>query len=184
MEPAFDSAWPPSIIGGSIRRHPFDGGREMEEIRTLETGQLAPDFRLRGPGGQAVSLSEYRGRKHVVLFFYPLAFSPTCSHQLPAVQAELAELEKLDAVVFGISVDSHHANTAFAKQLGIGFPLLSDWDRRTSVAYGVLNAERGYSGRAVFVVDKEGRIAYQDVSEDPSRIPSNAMVLDALRRLR
>ena len=149
-----------------------------------EVGQAAPDFQLRGPGGQPVTLSEYRGQKHVVLVFYPLAFSPVCSHQLPALQRELAKFEELDATVLGISVDSHHANTAFAKQLGLGLTLLSDFHRTTSAAYGVLDAERGYSGRAIFVVDKRGMLAYKDVSPVPSQVPSNERVLDALRALR
>ena len=61
----------------------------MTATATLEVGQTAPDFRLRGPGGQYVSLSEYRGKKHVVVVFFPLAFSPVCSHQLPDIQKEI-----------------------------------------------------------------------------------------------
>src|SRR4029078_53531 len=104
----------------------------MQATESLEVGRVAPDFKLRGPGGQPVTLSEYRGKKNVVLVFYPLAFSPVCSNQLPALSHALAAFAALDAVVYGISVDSHHANTAFAKQLRISFPLLSDFHRRTS----------------------------------------------------
>ena len=109
-----------------------------------------------------------------------------CSHQLPTLQKELAQFEKLDAVVLGISVDSHYANTAFAKQLGIGFPLLSDFNREICAAYGVLNLDRGYSGRAVFAVDKQGKLVYKDVSPVPgdlSQVPSNEKLLSALRAL-
>ncbi len=155
----------------------------MPATATLEIGQMAPDFKLKGPGGQPVSLSEYRGHKNVVLVFYPLAFSPICSHQLPTIQKELSRFEELAAVVLGVSVDSHHANTAFARQLGVTFPLLSDFNRETSARYGVLNTEVGYSGRAVFVVDKQGRLAYKDVSRDINQVPSNEAVLAALRAL-
>jgi peroxiredoxin (alkyl hydroperoxide reductase subunit C) len=156
----------------------------MQETAKLEIGQAAPEFSLRGPGGQLVTLSEYRGQKNVVLVFYPLAFSPVCSHQLPAIQKELAAFEALDAVVLGVSVDSHYANTAFARSLGLSFALLSDWKRAASTAYGVLNTARGYSGRAIFVVDRQGNLAYVDVSPTPDLVPSNAAVLDALSRLR
>jgi len=151
----------------------------------VEVGQIAPDFTLKGPGGQPVSLSDYRGRNNVVLVFFPLAFSPVCSHQLPAVQREAAGFEAAAAVVLGVSVDSHHANAAFAERLGLTFPLLSDFDRAVSAAYGVLNAERGYSGRALFVIDKQGRVIHKEVSPqpgDPAQIPSNQAALEALRR--
>jgi peroxiredoxin len=150
----------------------------------LETGQLAPEFRLRGPGGQWVTLSEYRNQKHVVLVFYPLAFSPVCSHQLPDIQKRLREFESLGATVFGISVDSHYANEAFARSLGLEFPLLSDFKRQAMTAYSVLNAELGRSERALFLVDKTGHIAYQDVSPTADLVPSNDRVIEALRRLK
>ena len=159
----------------------------MPATATLEVGQLAPDFKLKGPGGQPVSLSEYRNSKNVVLVFYPLAFSPTCSHHLPTIQKDLARFEELDAAVLGVSIDSHHANTAFARHLGLSFPLLSDFKREASALYGVLNAEAGHSGRAVFVVDKQGKLAYKDVSPAPgdiNQIPSNQRALEALRALK
>src|SRR5439155_2685956 len=97
----------------------------MPATATLEIGQTAPDFKLKGPGGQFVSLSEYLGNKNVVLVFYPLAFSAVCSHQLPAIEKQRPKLEDLDATVLGVSIDSHFANEAFARQLGVGFSLLS-----------------------------------------------------------
>ena len=156
-------------------------------MTTLEVGQLAPEFRLRGPGGQWVSLSDFRGRQNVALFFYPLAFSPVCSHQLPEVQKRLADFGALDTAVFGISVDSHYANEAFAKSIRLDFPLLSDFRRQASIAYGVLNTEAGYSQRAAFAIDRDGRIAHRDVAVnagDRDQIPSNDRVLEALRSLR
>ena len=158
----------------------------MHATAALEIGQQAPDFTLKGPGGQPITLSEFRGSRNVVLVFYPLAFSGVCSHQLPTLQAELAKFEALGATVLGISVDSHFANTEFARQLKLSFPLLSDWKREASAAYGVLLPQAGYSGRAIFVVDRQGRLAYQDVSPDPGdreKVPSNARVLDALKAL-
>jgi peroxiredoxin len=158
----------------------------MQATASLEIGQMAPDFKLRGPGGQPVTLSEYHGTRNVVLVFYPLAFSPVCSHQLPAIEKEIARFEGLGATVLGISVDSHYSNTAFAERLRLSFPLLSDFKREASAAYGVLIAEKGHSGRAIFVVDRQGKIAYKDVSPaigDPAQIPNNDRVLAALAGL-
>lgn len=133
----------------------------------VEVGQPAPDFRLKGPGGQFVTLSEFQGRKNVVLVFFPLAFSPVCSHQLPDVQSDLPQFEKYDAQVLGISVDSHYANEEFARQLGLTFPLLSDLRREAAQHYGVLRADAGYSERAVFLIDKQGVVRYRLVSPNP-----------------
>jgi peroxiredoxin (alkyl hydroperoxide reductase subunit C) len=151
-----------------------------------EVGQMAPDFTLRGPGGQTVTLAEFRGKKNVVLVFFPLAFSPVCSHQLPLVQEQLPNYQALDAAVFGVSVDSHWANTAFAQKLGLAFPLLSDFKRTASADYGVLDPERSYSGRATFVIDRQGRVAFREVSANPGdigQIPDNRRALEALRAL-
>lgn len=153
----------------------------------LDVGQVAPDFELRGPGGQPVTLSEYRGQRNVVLVFFPAAFSGVCTHQLPDIERDRERIEALDGVVLGISVDNHHANTAFAEQLGLGFPLLSDFMRETSAAYGVLVPRAGVAWRSVFVVDKQGRIAYRDLSADPGdpdQVPSRSALIAALEALR
>lgn len=155
----------------------------MQATVSIEVGQDAPDFNLKGPGGQFVTLSEYRGKKNVVLVFFPLAFSPVCSHQLPSIEKLIDRFRGLDAEVFGISVDSHYANEAFARHLGLRFPLLSDFTHEASKTYGMFLPERLYSGRAVFVVDRQGRIAYKDISPTLGDVPSNEAVLQALAAL-
>ena len=150
-----------------------------------EPGQKAPDFKLKGPGGAFYTLSEHLGESPVVLVFYPLAFSAVCSHQLPELQKHLPAFEQAGAVVYGISVDSHHANAAFARSLGLTFPLLSDWKREVSTAYGVLVPEAGYSGRATFVIGKDGRLLWREISDDMGnveQIPSPERALAALSR--
>jgi peroxiredoxin len=129
-------------------------------------GSLAPDFRLRGPGGAFYTLSEHLGANPVVLVFYPLAFSPGCSHQLPSMQARLPQFEELGAIVYGISVDSYHSNAAFARSLKLDFPLLSDWDCQASRDYGVLLEGPDISIRAVFVIGKDGRVLFSDITDD------------------
>lgn len=158
----------------------------MQAASALEVGQTAPDFALKGPGGAIVTLSEYRGKKNVVLIFFPSAFSGVCSLQLPQMEKRADAFEDLDAVLIGVSVDNHFANDAFAKHLGISYPLLSDFKRETSAAYGVLNPELGTAIRSVFVIDKQGRVAYRDISPapgDPARIPSADRAVEALRAL-
>ncbi len=152
----------------------------------VEVGQPAPDFRLRGPGGQFVTLSEYRGKRNVVLAFYPLAFSPVCSHQLPDLQARLSRFREHEAEVLGISVDSHYANEEFARQLGVSFPLLSDLRHEAGERYGVMRADAPITERAIFVVDKQGVVRYKHVSPDPGAlelIPPIEPVLKVLATL-
>lgn len=150
-----------------------------------QPGQMAPDFKLKGPGGAFYTLSEHQGQSPVVLVFYPLAFSAVCSHELPEYQKHMAAFEAAGAVVYGISVDSHYANRAFANSLGVTFPLLSDWKREASAAYGVLLPDAGYSGRATFVVGKDGRLLWTEVAENMGamdNIPSPERALAALAR--
>lgn len=158
----------------------------MTTSTAAEKGRIAPDFKLKGPGGQPVTLSEYRGHKHVVLVFYPAAFSGTCAHQLPEVQAALPRIEELGGVVLGVSVDNHFANTAFAKHLGLSFPLLSDFRTEAARAYGVFNEKFGTSGRATFVIDRQGVVVHRDVSAAPgevNEIPSMGRVVEVLESL-
>ena len=155
----------------------------MQTNAPPEVGQTAPDFKLRGPGGQPVTLSEYQGARHVLLVFFPLAFSPVCTHQLPEIQQHFGRLQQLGAEVLGISVDSWYANQEFARKLNLSFPLLSDFDHAASTAYGMLIPEKRYSGRALFLVDRGGRIAWREIAPTPTEIPSTADALAALERL-
>ena len=155
----------------------------MQTMTIPEIGQAAPDFRLRAGDGTFYTLSEYLGDQNVLLVFFPLAFSPVCTHQLPELQAMLPRFEVADTAVFGVSVDSHWSNAAFARSLGVRFPLLSDWKREASAAYGVLLPEKGYSARASFLVDKQGRILWREITENTGsfeEIPSLEAALAAL----
>jgi mycoredoxin-dependent peroxiredoxin len=140
---------------------------------------------LKGPGGAFYTLSEHRGSNGVVLVFFPLAFSAVCSHQLPDLEKYIPQFEKVGAVVYGISVDSHHANAAFARQLNLSFPLLSDWKHEAAAAYGVLLPDAGYSSRATFVIGKDGRLLWREISENlgsMDHVPSPERALAALAR--
>src|SRR5215472_15239933 len=100
----------------------------------ISVGAEAPDFELpsneldsNGRPGKKVKLSDFRGKKNVVLAFYPLDFSPVCSGEHQCFRDDLTELDKVDAQVLGISVDSVWSHAAFARQLGIQYPLLADF---------------------------------------------------------
>lgn len=138
----------------------------------LPVGTPAPDFTLRDPNGELVSLHEFRGSP-VVLVFYPLDWSPTCSDQLSLYQAELGEFERFGARLVAISVDSIYSHGAWAAVRGLTFPLLADFEPKGEVArrYHVYREAEGFSERALYVIDAEGVIRYAHVSEQLDHIP-------------
>ncbi|NUQ36879.1 MAG: redoxin domain-containing protein [Caldilineales bacterium] len=145
-------------------------------------GAPAPDFVLPGADGELIQLSGFQDRAHVVLAFYPFDFSPICSVQLPGLQAQARRFAELDAVVLGISTDSPHSHRAFAAELGLEFPLLSDFfGKAVSEIYGVLRPE-GYSERATFIIDKQGILRHAQVHE-LGKAPDVEALLHALAGL-
>ncbi|GEK81499.1 peroxiredoxin [Agrococcus baldri] len=126
----------------------------------LQIGDEAPDFTLTDHSGEAITLSELRGRP-VVLVFYPAAFTGRCTGELCSIRDELAQFEGADARVFGVSVDTAASLGAFHEQEGLTFPLLSDFWPHGAVAqaYDAFLPERGVATRATYVIDREGRIA-------------------------
>ncbi len=152
-----------------------------DQTRTLKVGDAAPDFTLKGTGNRSFTLNEHRG-KNVVLAFFPAAFSPVCSQQIPRIQAQKAAFDSSDAVVVGISVDNTWALDAFANQTAVDFPILSDFYPHGAVSekYGVLH-QAGVSERAVIGVDRAGTVRYIDVSPAFTDIPDTEPCLTALR---
>ena len=151
----------------------------------LKPGDEAPDFELRSHRGGTVRLSDYRGKKHVVLAFHPLAFTPVCATQMSGYELDLPRLNERDAIVLGISIDPQPSKTAWAKTLGsISFDLLSDFHPHGDVAqkYGVFRQKEGFSERAIFIVDKQGKIAWVRTYEIPEQ-PDNEEFMSALSRL-
>ena len=147
-------------------------------------GQPAPDFTLPASTGQDITLSSYRGQSHVVLVFYPLDFSPVCSMQLPEYSGSQDDFTEAGAVVLGINRDSVYAHRAWAAEYGIEVPLLADMQLEVARQYGVAIDERGISGRAVFVIDREGVVRYQHIEEQTGQYTVRpGAVLEQLRRL-
>jgi thioredoxin-dependent peroxiredoxin len=130
---------------------------------TLKVGDMAPDFELPSTDGKPVKLSDFRGKKTVVLAFFPAAFTGGCTKEMQTYQLGFSRFEGTGAQIFGVSTDNSPSQREFAKSLNLTFPLLSDFlDRKVATSYGVLNTQRGIANRVTFVIDKEGRISYME----------------------
>lgn len=146
----------------------------MAETATLKVGDEAPDFELpASPTGEKFRLSDYRGKQAVVINFVPAAFSPVCSNQLPLIEQKRKEFEAQDALPVVISCDGPWALAAWKQQLGVDYPVLSDFNPHGETArkYGVLIEGRGIANRVVIVVGKDGRVAWIQPTEKITDIP-------------
>lgn len=149
---------------------------------SVQVGDRAPAFELPQAPGEPVDLGAHIGKEPVVLLFIPLAFSRVCSSELSTIAADWERWNALGARVFAVSVDSPFVTRRFRKELEVPFPVLSDFNREASRAYGVLYEEffglRDVAKRSVFVIGPDGRVSYRWVSEDASVEPD----YDAVRR--
>jgi peroxiredoxin len=148
----------------------------------LKPGDNAPDFELRSHRGGTVKLSDYRGKKNVVLAFHPLAFTPVCANQMSSYEADRPRLDAADTEVLAVSIDPQPSKTAWAREIGIkSFDLLSDNYPYGEVArkYGVFREQDGISDRAVFLIDKQGKVRWSKVYDIPQH-PGNNEIFDAL----
>jgi len=148
----------------------------------LQAGQQAPDFSLRDSDKQEVKLSDFKG-KNVVILFFPLAFTGVCTAELCSLRDNMTAYNNLNAQVLAISVDSLFTLDKFKKEQGYNFPLLSDFNKDVSAAYGSLYEDfvlgmKGVSKRSAFVIDKEGVVQYAEVLEDAGKLPD----FDAVQR--
>lgn len=156
-------------------------------MMAIQTGQQAPDFSLYDTDKQEVTLSSQRG-KNVVLLFFPLAFTSVCTAELCSVRDNYDQYDRLNAQVFGISVDSAFTLKAFKKEQQLNFPLLSDFNKTASTAYDVLYEQfalgmKGVSKRAAFVIDQEGIVRYAEVLEDAGKQPDFNAIKNTLENI-
>ena len=142
---------------------------------TLIIGEAAPDFSLVNQFGETVTLSQFKGKKPVVLVFYPLSFSGICTGELCELRDNFARFERQDVELLAISVDSKFVQKKFAEQEDYKFSVLADFWPHGAVAkaYGVFLEEAGISNRATFVIDVEGNLAAKFVTA-----PGQARSLD------
>lgn len=146
----------------------------MAETATLKVGDEAPDFELpSSPTGDKFKLGDQRGKNAVIINFVPAAFSPPCSTQLPMIEQKRAEFESQGAMPVVISCDNAWSLAAWKKELGINYPVLSDFNPHgdTAKKYGVLIEARGIANRVVIVVDKHGKVAWIQPTEKLTDMP-------------
>jgi mycoredoxin-dependent peroxiredoxin len=151
----------------------------------LSVGAAAPEFSLKDQNQKDVKLSDFQGKKNVVIVFYPLDWSPVCTNEHSCFVNDLKRFEQLDAQVLGISVDSAWSHKAFAEKLGVTYPLLADFHPRGAVAekFGVYMADKGITGRAIAIVDRGGKIAWSKNYDLPA-VPDVKEVAEALAKLK
>jgi glutaredoxin-dependent peroxiredoxin len=155
----------------------------------IATGTKAPDFTLKSmtaDGLKDVKLSDNFGKRKTLVLFFPLAFTGTCTQEMCGVSAGLGDYAGIDAEVLGISVDSPFAQAAWAKENKITVKLLSDLDKKTAAAYGVifpgLAGIGDTSARAAFLVGTDGVITYAEQTATPKDLPNFAAIRAAIAK--
>lgn len=155
----------------------------------LRIGQKVPDFSLPDTDKKLRSLGEFVRRGPLVIAFFPLAFSGTCDKEMCAFRDELVDFQDVGAQLVGISVDSAFTLRAFAQTYNLGFPLLSDFNKKVTKLFGVIHdpwVDLGYKGvakRSVFLVDRKGVLRYRWSTEAPSDEPPYHDIIRAVRKL-
>ena len=132
----------------------------------LQIGSPAPDFELKDQHGVPTSLASFKGKKSVVVLFYPFAFSAICTGELCGLRDDLSAFQNEDVQLLAISCDSMYAQKAFSEKEGYEFPVLADfWPHGAAAkAYGVFNEYRGCAIRGTFIIDKQGVLRWQVVN--------------------
>lgn len=154
---------------------------------TIEIGQQAPDFSLYDSEKNKISLSDFRGH-NVLLLFFPQAFTRVCTKELCSVRDNIGLYNDVDAKVIGISVDSVFTLARFKETQQYNFPLLSDFNKEVSSAYGSLYENwildmKGVSKRSAFVIDKNGIVRYAEVLEVAGEEPNFGNIEALLKKL-
>ena len=176
------------VFAGSaaFKENIYDPGhlKPVDSVLKVKAGDTAPDFTLPSVGGEKVTLSQYRGKKNVVISFVPAAWTPVCSDQWPGYNIVKEMFDKNDAILLGITVDNIPTLYAWTKQMGkLWFPVLSDFWPHGAVAekYGVLRSS-GMSERALIFINKKGIIRDIQVS-DINKRPDLAYIAAALEKM-
>ena len=149
-----------------------------------QVGEAAPEFTAASTSGRDVSLSSFRGKRNVLLAFFPLAFTGTCTKELVCFTEDFDQFAGKEVEILPISVDSTASLREFKNKLQMKTDLLSDFQRDISRAYGVLNEDRFYSNRAYFLIDKDGRVRWSHVEGNNSERRENSEIFTAIDLLR
>ncbi|HEY0529371.1 MAG TPA: redoxin domain-containing protein [Gemmatimonadaceae bacterium] len=148
-----------------------------------QVGDLAPDFKVPSTSGADVSLSSFRGKKNVLLAFFPLAFTGTCTKEMICFTEDFDQFAQKGVEILPISVDATPSLAEFKKKLRMKTDLLSDFRRDVSRAYGVLNEDRFYSNRAYFLIDRDGRVRWSHVESNNGERREDSEILREIQRL-
>jgi len=148
-----------------------------------QVGDVAPDFSAASTSGKEISLASFRDKRNVLLAFFPLAFTGTCTKELVCFSEDFDQFAGKGVEILPISVDSVPTLREFKQTLQMKTDLLSDFKRDISRAYGVLNEDRFYSNRAYFLVDKSGIVVWRHVESNNSERRENSELLAAMRLL-
>ena len=148
----------------------------------IEVGQVAPSFTLKDQDQKEVKLSDFLGKKNVVLAFYPLDWSPVCTNENKCLTNDLSKFSDSNTEVLGISVDSTWSHKAWADTLGLKHRLLSDIKREVVQAYGLYLADANIGKRATVIIDKRGIVRYKKVQEITTARDNNE-ILSALKSI-
>jgi len=151
----------------------------------IAVGQAAPDFSLKDQYDKDVKLSDFAGKKNVVIVFYPLDWSPVCTKEHVCLVKGMKDFATLDAEVLGVSVDSAWSHKAYAEKMGIQYSLLADFNPRGAMAdkFGVYLPEKGITGRAIVIVGKDGKVAWMKNYDIPV-VPDVDEVAVALQKVK
>ena len=148
---------------------------------SVRTGDTAVGFELPCKPGETVNVGEMIGQEPIVLLFFPLAFSSVCTDEMCQMRDDWSAWQEIGASVFGITVDSPFVTEKFREELNIPFPILSDFNREVAQQYDALHEDlvglRGVPKRSAFVIDRQGTVIYDWVSDDPKQMPD----FDAIR---
>ena len=157
----------------------MEGNRKMP----IAVGEKAPDFTLKGHDDKEYRLSDLRGR-NIVLAFYPLDFSPVCTKENTCFRDDLKIFNGLNTQVLGISVDSVWAHKAFARELGVTYPLLADFHPKGETArkYGLYLEDKGITARATVIIDREGIVRHVEIYDIPQQ-RDNKKLLETLKKI-
>jgi peroxiredoxin len=153
----------------------------------MEINTKAPDFKLFNTDKKEITLSDNEG-KHVLLLFFPLAFTSTCTAELCSIKDNYSIYNNLNTIVYGISVDSLFTLAKFKSDQNLNFELLSDFNKTASKDYNCLYNEfvfgmKGVSKRAAFVIDKDGKIQYSEILENAGELPDFNAINNCLNKL-
>jgi mycoredoxin-dependent peroxiredoxin len=154
-------------------------------IMPIAVGSPAPEFTLKDQDQKDVKLSDFKGKKNVVIVFYPLDWSPVCTNEHVCFVNDMKNFEKLNAQVLGLSVDSVWSHKAWADKMGIHYPLLADFHPRGAVAekFGVYLPEKGITGRSIAIIDRNGKVAWFK-NYEILQVPDLKEVADALGNIK